>query len=280
MTVSINWRSMYTVIKKEFMDSVRNKWIIAVTVIFVLLALITSYFGSATEGTTGFQGFAITIVLLLVVSTYLVTIIGLMLGYGAVVSEKERGSLDLLLSMPISRTEAFTSKFVGLMLVLFVSVFVGFGSAGIVIAATAGTSSWAEYLLFLGATFLLGLVFLSLGMMLSTLMKKRSTAIGGAVLLWFLFIFIYDVIIFGIFVATGGDIMNPEGLPGWFYASELGNPAAAYSFLSQTILLTAQGAPISPFPWFINGFSTAGALLAWLFIPIIIGLLVFTRKDV
>ncbi len=285
MKRKVNWAAMWAVIKKEFMDSVRNKWIIAMTVVFIILALIVSYFGSAYFGSisddvTGFQEFAITIVFIMAISIYLISIIGLMLGYGAIVGEKERGSLDLLLSMPISRVEALISKFLGLALVLFISIFLGFGSAGIVIAVFAGSADIGLYLLFLGATFLVGMVFLSVAILLSSVTKRRSTAMGGAVLLWFLFAWIYDIVIVGIHAALEGlgSLSNPSG---WFYAAELGSPLASYSFLTTLILSMSPDADINlVYPWFVNGFSTTIALLLWVFIPLVLSLWVLTRKDI
>jgi Cu-processing system permease protein len=266
---------MLTVINKEFTDSVRNKWIIAVTVVFASLAILMSYFGSVYDlGEIGFRGFNVTIVLIQAVSIYLVTMIALMLGYGAIASERERGSLDLLLSTPITRTEAIVAKFMGLGTVLFVSIFVGFGLAGVVIAVIAGTADWPMYVLFLVATFLVGLAFLSLAVLLSTLTKRKSTAMGGAVLLWFIFIWIYDTVLIGVFVGTGGDLFGGEALPGWFYAAEFFSPSAAYGMVTTLIV---GGDAVH---WFVNGFSTVGALLAWILIPLMIGIWLLNRKDI
>ena len=44
--MDLNWKSMWAIIQKEILDSVRNKWVLAITVIFALLALLVSYFGS------------------------------------------------------------------------------------------------------------------------------------------------------------------------------------------------------------------------------------------
>jgi len=285
MKSKINWNGMWTIIKKEFMDSVRNKWIIAMTAVFVILALIVSYFGSVyfgeiSDDLTGFQEFSVTIGFMAAISTILISIIALMLGYGAIVGEKERGSMDLLLSMPITRIESFVSKFLGLSLVLFISIFLGFGSAGIVIGAFAGSADFPLYLLFLAGTFLIGLVFLSVAMLLSSLMKKRSTALGGAVLIWFLFVWIYDIVVLGIYVAVEG--FDPENFApgGWYYAVELGNPLMAYNMMTALIIGMAPGIGGLNLPWFVNGFSTTGILLLWIFIPLFLSLWVFLRRDI
>ena len=47
-----NFRSTFTIAKKEFMDNIRNKWIIVLTIIFVLLIIIFSYVAGAGAGVT------------------------------------------------------------------------------------------------------------------------------------------------------------------------------------------------------------------------------------
>jgi Cu-processing system permease protein len=281
MTLEINWKGMVTIIKKEVIDSVRSKWIIAVTIVFTSLALLVSYFGSAMElGEAGFQGLVVTIVIMMALSLFLVTIIALMLGYGAIVAERERGSLDLLLTMPVSRTEAIVSKFIGLATVLFISIFVGFGLAGVVIGAVAGTDDFPKYLMFIGVTFMAGLAFLSVAFLLSTVTKRRSTAMGGAVFIWFVFIIIYNIVLQGILVATGGIDLNAPGavvLPGWYYAGQLFNPASAYTVATSLIL---GGNSFEVLPGFVNGYSAFGSMLAWTLIPLIIAILILNKKDV
>lgn len=278
MNLNINWRSMWALIQKEILDSVRSKWIIAMTLVFALLALVVSYFGSTARGlpqnVVGFRGFELTVVLMLSIAETLIPIIALMLGYGAIVSEKEKGSMDLLASMPMSRTEVFVSKFLGLSMVLFTSIFVGFGVAGAVIAAYAGSANWSLYVAFISASALLGLVFLSLGMLLSTVLKRRSTAMGGAVLLWFLFIFIYSIIIVGVGYALGY-LGSGATAPGWYYAFQLFSPVSSYEVMAYHEL-----GYISNAPWFFNGITAWAIVACWILIPVLISLWVFTKKDI
>ena len=82
--------------------------------IFALFALAIAYFGAAQQGAVGFRGIEVTIASLVSLVIYLVPLIALVLGYDAIVGEKERGSLELLLSMPITRFEILLGKFSGL----------------------------------------------------------------------------------------------------------------------------------------------------------------------
>ena len=280
MNLNLNWKSMWAIIQKEVLDSVRNKWVLAITLIFIILALLISYFGSTASASTGeevgFRGFDLTILFILTIAELLIPIIALMLGYGAIVSEKEKGSLDLLVSMPISRAQIFVAKFLGLSMVLFISIFVGFGLAGIVIAAFAGSAQWAVYLSFISASALIGLVFLSLAMLLSTVMKRRSTAMGGAVLLWFLFIWIYTLVLFGVAAAMG--VFDPGAtVPDSFFALQLISPVSSYEVMTLTELGAFTG---SDLPWFYNGITAWAIDALWIFIPLLFSLRLFTKKDI
>src|SRR5665647_806051 len=90
---------------KEFRDRIRNRWVIAVAIIFTLFALTIAYFGSAQQGEVGIHSIEVTIASLVSLVIYLIPLIALILGYDVIVGERERGSLDLLLSMPITRLE-------------------------------------------------------------------------------------------------------------------------------------------------------------------------------
>src|SRR3989344_8193145 len=96
---------------KEFRDRIRNRWVLAVAVVFTVFALVIAYFGGAQQGAVGFRSIEFTIASLVSLVIYLIPLIALMLGFDAIVGERERGSLDLLLSMPITRLELLLGKY-------------------------------------------------------------------------------------------------------------------------------------------------------------------------
>ena len=93
--------SIFSIAKKEILDNVRNKWIIVLTIIFASLALVVSYFGSIFS--QGWQNFGATISGMMSLVQFLIPIIGLMLGYAAIIGEIEKGSMSSLLSLPAKR---------------------------------------------------------------------------------------------------------------------------------------------------------------------------------
>ena len=284
----ISWRAILAVAKKEYLDSVRNKWIIAVTAIYLLLTLVFSYFGTAASGQgVGFQGFRGTALAMGSTAGFLVPILSLMLGYASIAGEREQGSLGLLLSLPLTRLELLLGKFAGLGAVVATAILAGFGIAGIVIAASAGTELWDAYLALMGASVLLGTAFLALSILFSTLVQKRSSALGLAVFLWFFFTLIWSVIILGIYVGTGGQLnFGPGGgsvvLPDWYWAAELFNPGEAFQVFMLRAFATNRvfGFGIGGIPDYVSAGAAATSLLLWTFVPIFLAYMRIRRTDI
>ena len=275
--------SIFSIAKKEILDNVRNKWIIVLTIIFASLALVVSYFGSIFS--QGWQNFGATISGMMSLVQFLIPIIGLMLGYAAIIGEIEKGSMSSLLSLPANRLEIILGKFFGLGSIISFTTLIGFGVAGIVIAVNVADVNYADYLVFIGATILLGLVFLSLALFFSSLFKKRSTAMGGAILLWFLFNMILPLVFVGIMVASSGieNILSSGGFPDWYHALELFNPLSVYSALISLNVgpvSTMQGAFSMSYPSFYSSGLMASILILWIVSFLLLAFWRFDRRDV
>ncbi len=87
--------------KKEFIDNIRNKWIIIITILFISLTLLASYAGSIYS--EGWQDLGSTMSVMGGLVNFLITIIALILGYSAIIGEIEKGSMDSLLSLPAKK---------------------------------------------------------------------------------------------------------------------------------------------------------------------------------
>lgn len=202
----MKFRPIGVLARKEFRDRIRNRWVLAVTVIFAAFALVIAYFGAAQQGTIGFRSIEVTIASLVSLVIYLVPLIALILGFDAIVGERERGSLDLLLSMPLTRLELLLGKFLGLSAALASSTIIGFGVAGALLVFSMPTSAIYHYLGFMLSAVLLGMAFLSLAIMVSVFATDRGRASGAAIALWFFFVLVYDLLLLGALVVTGGQV--------------------------------------------------------------------------
>lgn len=227
MLSSVDWSQARIVASKEFSDRIRNRWVLAVALIFSLFALAIAYFGSAQQGAVGFRGIDVTIASLVSLVIYLVPLIALILGYDTIVGEKERGSLELLLSMPITRFEILLGKFCGLSAALATSTVIGFGAGMLLLSAHLGPRDVYHYLGFAGTAILMGMAFLSLSLLVSVLAMDRIRASGVAIGLWFFFVLIFDLLLMGVLVLSGGALGS-----GAFGALLMLNPADVFRLLN------------------------------------------------
>jgi len=101
----------FVVAGKEFRDGLRNRWVLAITLVFALLAIALAWFGAAISGEVGFTRVATTIASLASLAVFLIPLIALMLAYDSIVGEDENGTLLLLMTYPLSRTGLLAGKF-------------------------------------------------------------------------------------------------------------------------------------------------------------------------
>ena len=60
---------------KEFRDRIRNRWVLAVALVFTVFALVIAYFGAAQQGSVGFRSIDVTIASLVSLVIYLIPLI-------------------------------------------------------------------------------------------------------------------------------------------------------------------------------------------------------------
>ncbi len=202
--------AVLAVAAKEFRDGLRNRWVLSITVIFALLAVGLAWFGPAASGTVGFAPLATTIVSLASLAVFLIPLIALMLGYDTVVGEAEKGTLLLLLAYPVSRLQLLGGKFLGHGAILAVSTAIGFGAAGLLIAALthqlASPTLWGEFGFFILTAILLGWVFAAIACLISVSVAEKAKAAGVALVVWFAAVIIFDLGLLGFLVATRGAV--------------------------------------------------------------------------
>ncbi|WP_223305955.1 MULTISPECIES: ABC transporter permease [unclassified Massilia] len=208
MSARIEWTQVRVIAAKEWRDRIRNRWVLAVAVLFAMFALAIALFGTAQQGEVGFHGIESTVASLVSLVIYLVPLIALILGYDAIVGEKERGALELLLSMPITRLEILLGKYLGLAAALASSTVLGFGAGLLPLAAQLSPNDAYHYAGFVLSAILMGMAFLSISMLVSVLSSDRVRASGAAVGLWFFFVLIFDLVLMGALVLSQGSLGN------------------------------------------------------------------------
>ncbi len=202
--------AILTVANKEFRDGLRNRWVLAITLSFALLAVGLAYFGAAASGTVGFTPLATTIVSLASLAVFLIPLIALLLAYDAIVGEEERGTLLLLLAYPLSRLQLLAGKFLGHGAILAVSTGLGFGVAGLVIALfsnqAGGPKLWTALGFFILTATLLGWSFVAIAYLISVSVGEKSKAAGLALMVWLVLVLVFDLGLLGLLAGARGGV--------------------------------------------------------------------------
>ncbi|KJZ39920.1 MULTISPECIES: ABC transporter permease [Pseudomonas] len=224
-------KQIWSIAGKEFSDGLRNRWLLAISLLFAILAVGIAWLGAAASGQLGFTSIPATIASLASLATFLMPLIALLLAYDAIVGEDEGGTLMLLLTYPLGRGQILLGKFVGHGLILALATLIGFGCAAVAIALLVddvelGLLLWA-FGRFMVSSTLLGWVFLALAYVLSSKASEKSSAAGMALGVWFLFVLVFDLALLALLVLSKGSF-NPDLLP-WLL---LLNPTDIYRLIN------------------------------------------------
>ena len=198
----------------EFLERSRDRWILVLTLLFVLLSAGITLYGKAGDLSQG----EIVGPSLVTLSSLLIPLVGLLLGFDAVVGERERRTLNLLLSMPLHRWELIVAKFFGRLIPLALAILAGIFTAVFLLKDGYGSTLLKLIL----PSLLLGSSFLALGILISSVVLRQATASSLLIAIWFLLVFFYDLGILGALVVTDGSlsdslctglvVANPAGL--------------------------------------------------------------------
>ena len=174
-------RTIVIIAVKEIQEGLRNRWVLATTLLLAALALSLTFLGSAPTGNVGAGALDVVVVSLSSLTIFLLPLIALLISHDAVVGEMERGTMILLLSYPVGRGQVILGKFCGHVLILAFATVIGYGAAAAALAITGASvlaASWYAFASMLGTSIMLGAVFVAIGYLISSLVRDRGTAAG------------------------------------------------------------------------------------------------------
>jgi len=263
-----------TIARKELTDRLRNRWVWTVSALLCVAALAIAFFGAAPVGVVGGKGGGAVLASLMNLAAYLVPLIAMILGCGAIIDEKQRGTLDLILVQPLSAGAYFAGTFFGFALALTIAVGSGLAIAGVVTGLWLGVAV-GEYLLLLVLALLLGAAFLALSFLVSLLARERGRAIASSVFVWLFAVFIFDLLLLGLLIVSAGKV--PAAL---FAALLLANPADVYRLLCFH-WVGSTAAPMGLASVVESGMPAGlllGTLVLWIVLPLALSYGLFRRR--
>jgi Cu-processing system permease protein len=264
-------RQIATVAVTEYRLALRSRWALALAALFALFGTMLATFSGSAVGPEGMERVVASLTSLAV---YLVPLSALAFGYDAVVGRDEEGWLEVIFSLPVSRWRVVAGTYLGRVAVLAGATVLGFGVVGALLVREFGIAYWGAFLAFLAGAVAVGAAFLAIAVLVSTLAREKTHALGGVLLVWVWFVLVHDLLALGVVAA----FELPKAVLSLFI---LTNPASIFRVLVLSQLGTTAGSGFAAI-LSVTGLSTPGlvaALLAWCVLPVAAaGLLVSRRR--
>ncbi len=257
--------ALRAIVRRELGESLRSRWFIIYSAVFLVGAIALTLYGLSGSQIYGYRGLAKVMAGLVHLALLFVPLMALFPATATIAGEREVGTLEYLVSQPISFGELFWGKWLGVSLAVWLSLGLGFGVAG-ALAALSGTP-WTLILLLLTLTWLLAEAFVSVGTLCSVLAGSRARATSAGLLVWIVAIGLGTLGVMGAVIRWG--------LPRWLLSAwALANPVEAFR-IGIVAGLDADGSLLGPVgsAWVARlgaGGVTAlavGSLVLWALLP-------------
>ncbi len=263
------------VARKEIRDALRNRWFIFYSVAFAVLATALSFLSLAGTATFGHAGYGRTAAGLINLVIFIVPLMGLTAGAAAISAERENRTLAYLLAQPVSRLEVLLGKYLGLAVAVVGAVAAGFGVSAL--AAARQHVDAGSFARLVGLTCVLALGMLSLGMLVSTLCRRASTAVGAAIVVWLVLVLLGDLGLMGSAIVFELEVdellrlalLNPLQV---YKMSAVGGIRASLDVLGPAGLYATRTFG-DALPALL-----AGLLAAWAVVPFLVTTVIFVRR--
>lgn len=296
--------SLVSVVKKDFSDSIRSLTLLTATALMVVLTAAVYLFAWGAQDIEGVRIEVGTLGVFLLVQ-FLIGLIGILIGFAAIVGERERGSLKILLSLPPTRRDVFLGKFIGRFLVAATAIVSTFLVISLLSVATFGTVPVTDFVtLTLGAMLLAG-IWVSLSVGLSAVSRSRTRAIASCLGLWIVLTILWDILLWlAHFLIEGGEAptgAEVEAEPTWYLFVQQLHPVdalrnvmdsrVAHDVVPAFFQMPGQrGAYTLPeryhgmegateVPAYLTSEFALAVMIAWICVPLVIGYLRFRAAD-
>jgi Cu-processing system permease protein len=270
---------LLTIAQLELTAVARLKWIRLLTAAFALLAAAAAYSAGAANEMSGADGFARTTMALVPVVLLLVPLAALILGVSGHAATPE--GEPFLFGQPVGRGTVLVGRWLGEAVALAAAIIAGLGTGGVIVAFGSGAEGVGGFAFFIGASIMLGVIFLSIAAAIASAAVNRVVALGAATFAWFVFVLLYD----GAALSLAGWLSGPRG-GRVLFGSVFGNPVDLIRVVALSVAGTPNvlGAAGDAWVRFLGG--TAGAVVAatlglalWTIGPLVAGVWRINTRD-
>ncbi|MGQ3413091.1 ABC transporter permease subunit [Natrinema sp. LN54] len=288
--------------RKDFEDVVRSRMVWGIIGIFlVLMGIVTVGASSQIEDPAATD---VIFFFTNVGGQLFVPIIALVVGYMAIVGERQSGSLRILFGLSHNRRDVLFGKLASRTGVIAAATLIACAFTVVLMLALFGSLPVRTVLAFVALTLLLGAAFTAIAVGVSAMTATRTQAMGGAIGSYILFTLLWHPLVAGLHYLLEGDLVGLEA-PGWYLFALRLNPLEAYrqamSLLVdgyvpalvgwETIVedvpqgafqqgtLAVSDRVVGDVPFYLSEWFAAVVLAVWIVVPVAIGYRRFERAD-
>ncbi len=191
----------------DLMQNLRSKSFWAYSFLFGAFVAVMFLSGVTESQIIGFVGLSRLMVTFMQVSMAILPIYVLITTVRSVVGDRESNVMEYMLSLPVSFSAYYWSKFVSKFLVIYIPVLFA-----LIVAVIWGSLKNLDVpwdLFFFYSALLAALIFnfLGLGMLISSMAKSQEIAIGTAFIIWLILVAFLDLLLMGLMLKMR---MNPD----------------------------------------------------------------------
>ncbi|MCM1985958.1 ABC transporter permease [Methanococcoides seepicolus] len=245
-------RNVFVIAQKEVADHLQDTGFLVLLAIYTIIIFSSTYMsGSFVHQESSMLLGSINVKMIAMFAP----LIGIVLGFDAVVREQKSGSLNVLLTHPLFRDNIIAGKLLGSMLVLaaiiIFSVFVSIGTLLIFYGVEIGYTEIIRIFVFTILTFFYVSIFLGAAVLISTMVKDGTDSLTYNVVVWLFIGILFGAILKTAIAILTGDISNESVL-----ITQLLNMAPIHHFAEAVVGRIDLG---------FGGFNSAGSVIGGIF---------------
>ncbi|AHG00346.1 ABC transporter [Halostagnicola larsenii XH-48] len=274
------------VARKDFEDAIRSMMLWALSVLMILtvagISAIPHLLYIPGEGPA--PGFDEAMSFMFTWMTLMISIIGLVVGYQAIVKERESGTIRFLLGLPNTRRDVVFGKVLGRSAVVAVPTAIGFLVGAVVIGALYDGFGVADYVGLFAFSILIGLVYVSVAVGVSAAVSTRAKAVAGVLGIYVVFDWIWWTVPMGIYWILERELPGTTDLPAWYLLLErfgvwepLGAIASAVVDIAGVETVSTADRIAGDVPFYLETWFAWVFVAAWIIVPLGIGYYRFNR---
>lgn len=265
----------FQIARKDFMDTVRRRQLYFFAILFAVVGGGVGYFAPEEVAE-----------ILLLPQVLLVPLAGLTLTQQSIVEKHQGRELVTLLGLPFSRRAIVLGTFLGRFAVFLVALASMYVSVIVLSLSQGGSPDYEMLVAGVPLMIVMGAVFLSIGLGISTATTSTAFASGASILAYLVFIFqiwqrIPDLTLF---LLNGFEF--PQEQP---FCAEVFEQLSPLTALRNTVVVQSESLAAN-FPFVTSELPTEPpvymtprfavlVVLGWLIVPPLLGYLAFSRRD-